>query len=321
MDSLKPKNILVTGAAGFIGSNFVRRFQADYPDCVVVALDDLSTGHREALPDQIVFYEGSILDTALLDKIFSRHSLDYVFHFAAMPMVAYSVAKPADTTQTNLVGTINLLTRARDYQIKRFIYSSSAAVYGRVAKLPISEDEVWPDPQSPYAIQKYAGEQFCRLFSRLWQLDTVSLRYFNAYGPGQDGHSAYATVIASWLESLFFPGSQPPYLEGDGQQTRDFCFVEDIVLANLLAMKANSKLGGEVCNIASGVGVKLLTIKESLEKLTGRSLNLELRPERLGDIKHSLADIAKAKRVLGYEPQIDLGAGLKATINWQSQRR
>lgn len=315
MTFVPPKKILVTGAAGFIGSNFVRFFKQHHPS-EIVAIDDLSTGKKHNIDQVCHFYHGSVLDMDLLDKLFDEHQPEYVFHFAALPMVAYSVAKPADTTQTNLIGTINLLKKARDHGVKRLVFSSSAAVYGDTDKMPINEADNHPDPQSPYAVQKYSCEQFCRIFSRLWGLDTVSLRYFNAFGPGQYGSSPYSTVIAAWLEALHSPEIGRPYIEGDGSQTRDFCYVDDISRANILAMQSERPLAGDVYNIAGGKNVEISRIKELIENLTGRSLNLEQRPPRLGDIKHSLADITKATEGLNYKPQVDLEEGIKNTIEW-----
>ena len=177
----KEKSILVTGCAGFIGSKFVNAFQKRFPKIEIIGIDDFSTGKREALNSSIIFYEGGITDEKLLRKIFGTHKPEYVFHFAARPRVSYSVEHPRETSETNIVGTVSLLEICRDFGIKRFIYSSSSAVYGLAKKMPTPESE-FANPISPYAFQKYAGEAFCKMFSKLYNIDTVSLRYFNVFG-------------------------------------------------------------------------------------------------------------------------------------------
>ena len=313
--------VLVTGCAGFIGGNFVKTFQKKFPSIKVVGIDNFSTGRKDALPKGIVFYEGSILDENLLEKIFSEHKPEYVFHFAAVPRVSYSVEHPKETSETNILGTVAVLEKAKDHGVKRVIYSSSSSVYGGAAKLPTKESENIPNPKSPYGLQKYTGEPFCKIFSDLYGLDTVSLRYFNVYGPGQYGDSPYSTVIASWLEAIYFPNSKKPFIEGDGEQSRDFSFVENVVDANILAMLSEKKLGGECINIAHGDRISLNQARALLEKHTGKTLEIERRPERPGDIRHSHADISKAREILGYEPKINFEEGLKKTIAWHQARQ
>lgn len=314
------KAVLVTGCAGFIGSNFVKRLKSEYPQMELMGIDDFSTGRRDALDPTVTFYEGSILDAKLVKKIFTKHHPEYVFHFAALPRVSYSVEYPRRTSEINIIGTIALLEVAKDFGIKRFIYSSSSSVYGGAKKLPTVEKDNPPHPCSPYALQKYTGEPFCQIFSQLYGLDTVSLRYFNVFGPGQYGNSPYSTVISAWLEFLYFPKEKRAFLEGDGQQSRDFCYVDNVVEANILAMKAKKPLGGEVINIAHGERTAINELKKMIEKYTGRKLILEKRPSRLGDVRHTQADIAKAKRLLGYQPKIKLAEGLKRTIQWFESR-
>jgi len=318
---MNAKSILVTGCAGFIGSNFVKQFRKKFPGVRVVGIDDFSTGRRDAVPKGINFYEGSITDGKLLNKIFKLHRPEYVFHFAAVPRVAYSVEHPANTTYTNIYGTVLLLEKSRDYKVKRFIYSSSSSVYGGAKILPTKESQNPPNPISPYGLQKYAGEPFCRIFSELCGLDTISLRYFNVFGPGQYGDSPYATVITSWLTGLFFPKKKKPFLEWDGRQSRDFCYVDNVVNANILAMKSKKRFNGEVFNIAHGERTDLLTVKNLIEKYTGKKLILEKRPPRLGDVRHTHADISKAEKRLGYKPRIDFETGLGKTVEWFKARR
>lgn len=311
-----PKSILVTGCAGFIGSNFVKKFKELYPKTKIVGIDNFSTGRREALETGIIFYKGSITNEKLLDEIFRKHKPKYVFHFAAVPRVTYSVEYPAETTYNNIYGTALLLEKSRDYKVKRFIYSSSSSVYGGAKILPTKESENPPKPLSPYGWQKYAGEPLCRIFSELCGLDTVSLRYFNVFGPGQYGDSPYATVISAWLTALFSPKRGKPFLEGDGRQSRDFCYVENVVHANILAMKSPRPLRGEAFNIAHGKRTDLLKAKKLIEQYTGKKLDLERLPSRLGDVRHSHADISKARKELGYRPSINFNQGLRKTVEW-----
>lgn len=311
-----PKSILVTGCAGFIGSNFVKKFKELYPKTKIIGIDNFSTGRRAALDKTITFYNGSITDEKLLDKIFSKHKPQYVFHFAALPRVSYSVEKPAETTYHNIFGTVLLLEKARDYKVKRFIYSSSSAVYGGAKTLPTKESENPVNPISPYGFQKYAGEPFCKIFSELYGLDTVSLRYFNVFGPGQYGDSPYATVISAWLTALYSSKSKRPFLEGDGRQSRDFCYVENVVNANILAMKSPRPLRGETFNIGHGRRTDLLKAKKLIEEYTGKKLDLKKLPPRLGDVRHTHADISKAQKELGYRPRVNFNEGLRKTVEW-----
>ncbi len=315
-----PKTILVTGCAGFIGSNLIKEFKNRYPKTEIVGIDNFATGRKEALDKSITFYEGSILDEALLEKIFAKHKPEYVFHFAALPRVSYSVEQPVETTQVNIVGTVALLNTAQKHKVTRFIYSSSSSVYGGAKKLPTKESENFPDPKSPYAMQKYAGEPFCKIFTDIYGLDTACLRYFNVFGPGQYGDSAYSTVISAWLERAYFPQQKKAFIEGTGGNSRDFSYVDNVVEANILAMQAKKKLGGEVFNIACGERTKVIEVKKLIEEYTGKKLDLEKRPARVGDVIHSQADISKAKRVLGYKPKVHFKEGLKKTIEWYKSR-
>lgn len=315
------KSILVTGSAGFIGSNFVKKFKAQFPKRKIIGIDDFSTGKRNALDKSITFYEGSICNEKLTQRIFKKHKPEYIFHFAALPRVSYSVENPAETTYVNIFGTVNLLEKCRDYGAKRFIFSSSSAVYGGAKKLPTKESQNSPNPISPYALQKYASEPFCKMFSDLYSLDTVCLRYFNVFGPGQYGNSPYSTVISAWLEGLYFPRKKKLFLEGDGKQSRDFCYVDNVVQANIKAMQARKNFGGEVFNVAHGERTNLLKVWKLIEKFTGKKLNIEKRPARIGDVRHTHADINKAKRWLGYSPTVNFKEGLKETVKWFERRK
>lgn len=315
-NNLNKKHILVTGSAGFIGGNFVKVFKKKFPAAKIVGIDIVSSSGCEDF-----FYRGSICDDKLLDKIFRKHKPVYVFHFAAIPRVSYSVMKPADTTYINIYGTALLLEKARDYKVKRFIFSSSSSVYGGAKKLPTKEEENPPNPVSPYAAQKYAGEIYCKMFSSLYNLDTVSLRYFNVYGPGQYGDSPYSTVISAWLEAIFFPQKgKKPFLEGDGKQSRDFSYVNDVVEANIRAAFDDKNFSGEIFNIGGGNRIELLEVKRLMEEILGFPIKPDMRPPRLGDVRHTQADISKARDWFNYNPSVNFDEGLKKTIEWFSSR-
>ncbi|MEK7648275.1 MAG: NAD-dependent epimerase/dehydratase family protein [Patescibacteria group bacterium] len=313
--------VLVTGCAGFIGSNFVRQCRAQFPEITVVGIDDLSTGHRNEVDPSIIFYEGSMLDAELVERIFVTHKPEYVFHFAALPRVSFSVEFPRRTTEANVVGTVAMLEAAKNHGVKCFVYSSSSSVYGGADKLPTREDENPSNPKSPYAAQKYMGELNCKIFSELYGMDTVCLRYFTVFGPGQYGDSPYSTVVAAWLESLYFPNNKVGFVEGDGEQSRDFCYIDNVVQANLLAMQATRRFDGMMMNIAYGSQTSVNQLRAQVELLTGKTLHLEQRPPRIGDARHTFADISRAREMLGYDPQVDVAEGLKRTVAWFEERK
>ncbi|MBI2053530.1 MAG: NAD-dependent epimerase/dehydratase family protein [Candidatus Sungbacteria bacterium] len=315
------KTILVTGCAGFIGSSFVKHVRRAEPDIAIVGIDDFSTGRKDAIDASVTLYEGSILDEKLLEKIFSGHKPAYVFHFAALPRVSYSLQYPYRTTDVNITGTVALLEAARVHGVKRFIYSSSSSVYGDAKSMPVRESENTPDPRSPYALQKYTAERFCRVFSDIYGLDTVCLRYFTVFGPGQYGDSPYATVISAWLEAIYFPESKKAFLEGDGTQSRDFCYIDNVTLANILAMRSEKSFRGDVFNIAHGQTTALRDIKVLIEQKTGKRLDMEQRPPRVGDVSRTWADISKAKDMLGYAPEVSFEDGLARTVAWFESRK
>lgn len=313
--------ILVTGCAGFIGSNFVKTYRANFPETEIVGIDDFSTGRKESLEKGITFYKGSIDDLKLVKKIFTKHRPEYVFHFAARPRVSYSVEHLHETTQANVAGTAALLEAARDAgSVKRFIYSSSSSIYGLAKVKPTPETEP-ANPMSPYAFQKYSGEVLAKMASDLYGFDTVSLRYFNVFGPGQYGDSPYATVVSGWLESLYFPKKKQGYIEGDGKQAKDMCFIENVVQANLLAMQREKNFKGAAFNIAHSKPISINDIRKLIEKHTGKKLNLEQRPPRVGDVRFSHAEIKRAKKELGFKPETDFEVCLKKTIAWYETRK
>lgn len=302
---------LVTGGAGFIGSNIAESlvYRGEY----VRVLDNFATGKLQnlvGLDGRIEFIEGDIRDLEQVRE--AVKGMDYVLHQAALPSVTRSIKDPITTNAVNITGTLNVLVAARDAKVKRVIYAASSSVYGDTPTLPKRED-MPAKPISPYGISKYVGEQYCQIFTELYGLETVSLRYFNIFGPRQDPHSPYSGVISIFIKA--FLNSAPPKIYGDGEQSRDFTFVANAVHANLLACDAEGA-SGQVFNIACG---RRTTINE-LAWVTKELLDSDVEPvhvaQRPGDILHSLADISKAQNILGYEPKVDLTVGLMKTIDW-----
>ena len=301
--------VVVTGGAGFIGSNLTDELARDHE---VTVIDNLSTGRIENLDhirDRIQFINGSILDLDMLRRAFA--GADTVFHQAAIPSVQRSVDNPIASNQANVDGTLNVLVAARDCGAKKFIFASSSAIYGDEPTLPKRED-MKPDPLSPYAVAKITGEYYARVFSEIYGLKTVCLRYFNVYGPRQDPKSEYSAVIPIFISRIL--EGLPPVIYGDGNQTRDFCNVRDVVKANILAMEKASVEG--VFNIACGRRISLNELAGLITEIVGRQVELEYDKPRAGDIKDSLADISAAGEALGYHPDYDMNLGLKETIKW-----
>lgn len=306
---MKKKKVIVTGGAGFIGSNLAEELaQRGYQ---VVIIDDLSTGNlgniQAVLPaGQINFIEGSITDLPLMQEIFS--GADYVFHQAALPSVPRSIEDPETTHSVNITGTLNVLIAARDNAVKKLVYASSSSVYGDTPTLPKTED-MPPNPLSPYAVSKLTGEYYCQVFTRIYGLKTVCLRYFNVYGPRQDPKSAYAAVIPLFINAALAGGS--PVIFGDGEQTRDFTYVKDVVEANIQAVE--SEVTG-VFNLGNSQSVTINQLTNLIIELTGKNnIKPVYQEPRPGDILHSLADTTKAK-AFGYNPRYKLEQGLKETI-------
>ena len=303
--------IVITGGAGFIGSNLAEVL-ALAPNNEVCVVDDLSTGRVENIPiaSGIEFIKGSITDLQLMNEVLA--DADFVFHQAALPSVQRSIEDPAHTNEVNIRGTLNVLMAARDAGVKKVIYASSSSVYGDTPELPKREG-MTPNPLSPYAVTKLVGEYYCKVFNDVYGLNTISLRYFNVYGPRQDPHSEYAAVIPRFVSRIL--KGEPPIIYGDGQQTRDFTFVKDVVNANILAM--NSDATG-VYNIASGRRISIQELATLITRLTGRDSDLEpvFDKPRKGDVRHSLADISRARAVMGYKPEYSLERGLEETLRW-----
>ena len=309
---------LITGIGGFIGSSIARALLARGEK--VRGIDNFSTGKRANIGeilDEIEFREGDILDLAAMRSACA--GVDFVFHEAAIPSVPKSVRDPLGSNQANIDGTVNVLVAARDAKVKRVVYAASSSAYGDTPTLP-KHEEMKPDPISPYAVAKLASEHYMTSFYRCYGLETVSLRYFNIFGPRQDPSSPYSGVLAKFI-ALMLRGEQPTIF-GDGEQSRDFTYIDNAIAANLLACEAASaKVAGKVFNIATGRRVTLNETFQLLRKLTGYSGEPKYGPERGGDIKHSLADISSAEAALGYKPTVDFEEGLKRTVEWYRQQR
>jgi nucleoside-diphosphate-sugar epimerase len=306
-------SVLVTGGAGFIGSHLTEALlQAGHR---LRVLDDFSTGKRENLVfdkeyASLQIIEGDICNLATCQK--AMKDIEYVFHQAALPSVQRSVEDPLGSNAVNSGGTLNILFAAREEGVKRVIYASSSSIYGDTPTLP-KKEEMPPTPLSPYALQKYIGEQYCRLFYELYGLETVSLRYFNIFGPRQDPDSVYSAVIPKFVDALL--QSSPPIIFGDGDQSRDFTYIENVVQANLLAMSAGH-LHGETINIACGERTSLNQLVNVLRKILGSKVSPIYEAPRKGDVRHSLADIRKGKEILNYEPKVGLELGLEKTVEF-----
>ena len=308
---------LVTGGAGFIGSHIASALSANAAR--VRVLDDLSTGHRENLDEiggDIDFIQGSVADENLLAK--TLEGVELVFHEAAIPSVPRSVEAPRQSHIASVDGTFSLLLAARDKGVRRVIYAASSSAYGDQPTLPKAE-EMRPDPLSPYAVAKLVGEYYCQVFTRVYGLETVSLRYFNVFGPRQDPGSQYSGVVSRFISSLL--SGERPVIYGDGEQSRDFTYIDNVIAANLNAATATGA-SGKVINVANGERVTLNQLLDELKELTGKQeVTAEYREPRIGDVRHSLADITMARELLSYESKVDLREGLKRTIDWWKQSR
>jgi UDP-glucose 4-epimerase len=302
---------LVTGGAGFIGSNtvdeLVRRGHS------VVVLDDLSAGKEENLAEvrsKITFMKGSITDIEAVQK--AMHQAEFVIHLAARTSVPRSVKDPVETNKVNVDGTLNILVAARDNKVKRVVFAASSAAYGETPTLPKSES-MQPQPISPYGVTKYVGELYAYAFGRCYGLENVSLRYFNIFGPRQDPNSPYSGVLSKFC-TAFLEETQPVVF-GDGEHTRDFTYVDNAVQANLLACEAPSA-SGRVFNVGTGSRISLRQTLQLLRHISGKQLEAKFEPPRDGDIRDSQADIQSAREFLGYEPAVMFEEGLERTFEW-----
>jgi nucleoside-diphosphate-sugar epimerase len=307
---------LVTGGAGFIGSNIVHTLLARGES--VRVLDNFSTGREvnlAAVADKIELVRGDITDVETVRR--AVDGVEYVLHQAAIPSVPRSVDHPLDSDRANVLGTLNVLVAARDARVKRVVYAASSSAYGETPTLPKVETMA-PDPLSPYAVSKLAGEHYCKVFWVNYGLETVALRYFNVFGPRQDPKSHYAAVIPKFVNAYI--DGVPATIYGDGEQSRDFCFIENTVSANLLACIAKDA-AGKMVNIACNERTTLLEVIDILGDIFGKRIAPQHEPAKKGDIKHSLADITAARQVLGYEPKVKFAEGLRRTVEWYRSNR
>jgi len=309
--------ILVTGGAGFIGSNLVEKLLQDDRVTLVRVLDNFSTGSTENISEfnqssKFELIEGDIRNyEACLDAC---NNIDSISHQAALGSVPRSIKDPFTTNEVNITGTLNIFNVAKEKNIKRIVYAGSSSTYGDHPGLPKKEETIG-NPLSPYAVTKYVNELYADVFSRLYEMEFIGLRYFNIFGPKQNPKGPYAAVIPLFIKAIL--EVQPPIINGDGSHSRDFTFVDNAVQANILSLFTNNKEAlNQVYNIACGNQISLLQLFEHLAKISGSKLRPVHGPERKGDVKHSLADIAKAARLLNYKPSVTAKEGLQKTFEW-----
>src|SRR5438270_167802 len=303
---------LITGIAGFIGSSLAYRLIKQGEQ--VRGIDNFSTGRPENLAEilsRIDFREADLLDMEATKN--ACQGVEYVLHQAAIPSVPKSIRDPLGSNRANVDGTVNLLVAARDAKVKRVVYAASSSAYGDTPTLP-KHEAMTPNPISPYAVAKLSSEYYMQSFYRCYAMETICLRYFNIFGPRQDPSSPYSGVLAKFITQML--AGEPPTIFGDGTQSRDFTYVDNAVDANLLACKASTNAAGEVFNVATGHRFDLNETFHILKKLTGYSGEVKYAPERTGDVKHSLADISKAEKYLGYKPRVNFEQGLQQTVAW-----
>lgn len=313
--------VLVTGGAGFIGSNLVEALLKDERVSFVRVLDNLSTGFLKNIEPYMTdprfeFLEGDIRDFDTCKK--AVEGIDVITHQAALGSVPRSINDPLTTNGVNITGALNVFTAAKEAGIKRLVYAASSSTYGDHPGLPKVEDIIG-NPLSPYAVTKYVNELYARVYASLYQMEFVGLRYFNIFGPRQNPNGPYAAVIPLFAEALI--NQKPPTINGDGSHSRDFTFVANAVQANILSLfSKNKEAVNQVYNIACGEQTSLLELFNGLNKEAKTTLQPIFGPERLGDVKHSLADISKAKQLLGYNPLVSVEEGLKVTFGWYKKK-
>ena len=307
---------LVTGGAGFIGSHMVEALRRRGDRVRVV--DSLVTGKRSNLAhiDDVEFVEGDLADEAVARR--AVDGVEYVLHQAAIPSVPRSVEDPISSNRANIDATLSLLVAARDAGVKRVVYAGSSSAYGNAAALPKQED-MPTGPLSPYALQKLVGEQYMRMFTELYGLSTVTIRYFNVFGPRQDPSSAYSGVISLFIRYLV--EGRAPTIHGDGEQTRDFTFVTNVVDGALRASQAGPEVSGTVINVATNTRISLNDLFNTVKSITGAGVSPVYGPARAGDVRDSLADITRARQLLGYTPLVGLEEGLRQTVEWFESTR
>jgi nucleoside-diphosphate-sugar epimerase len=308
------KRFLVTGGAGFIGSNLCEKLLEEGFNVRVI--DNLATGKEENIKDfigPVEFIKGDIRDKSTVKK--AVKGVDYVIHLAALGSVPRSVQDPETTHEVNSTGTLTVLNAAREEGVRRVVYASSSSVYGDTPALP-KKEEMIPTPQSPYAVSKLSGEYYCRVFYRVYGLETVSLRYFNVYGKRQDPASQYAAVIPKFITAVL--KDENPTIYGDGEQTRDFTFVDDCNQANIKACFSKNSAGG-FFNVGSSRRISINELFHKIKNAAGKDIKPIYLEPRKGDVKHSLADISMAREHLSYEPQDNIDSGLIKTIKWYEE--
>lgn len=308
---------LVTGGAGFIGSHIASALASGGAKLRII--DDLSTGYRENLEEisgDVDFVHASLANENLLRK--AVEDVELVFHEAAIPSVPRSIENPRQTHIASVESTFSLLLASRDKKVRRIIYAASSSAYGDQPTLPKVETML-PEPLSPYAVAKLVGEHYCQVFTRVYGLETISLRYFNVFGPRQDPSSQYSGVISRFISALL--KGERPVIYGDGEQSRDFTYIDNVVDANLKAAESARGIG-QVINVANGERISLNQLLEELKSLTGKSdVKADYQDARAGDVKHSLADISRARDMLGFQPRVNLQTGLELTIDWWKKSR
>jgi len=304
---------LITGVAGFIGSSLARAVLAQGDQ--VRGIDNFSTGKRDNITEilgTIDFREADLLDLEAMHE--ACRGVEYVFHEAAIPSVPKSVLDPLGSNRANVDGTVHVLIAARDAKVKRVVYAASSSAYGDTPTLP-KQEGMPPNPISPYAVAKLASEYYMTSFYRCYGLETVCLRYFNIFGPRQDPNSPYSGVLAKFITQML--AGEQPTIFGDGEQSRDFTYIDNVVSANLLAAKASpAKAVGQVFNVATGTRVDLNQTFRLLKNIIGYRGEVKYGPERAGDVKHSLADLSRTANALGYKPGVDFEEGLRRTVEW-----
>jgi nucleoside-diphosphate-sugar epimerase len=309
---------LITGVAGFIGSSLARAVLAQGDE--VRGIDNFSTGKRSNLDEILSNIDLREVDLLNLDALSDAcRGVDYIFHEAAIPSVPKSVLDPLGSNRANIDGTVHLLIAARDAKVRRVVYAASSSAYGDTPTLP-KHEAMLPDPNSPYAVAKLASEYYMTSFYRCYGLETVSLRYFNIFGPRQDPSSPYSGVLAKFITQML-DGEQPTIF-GDGAQSRDFTYIQNAVDANLLAMRAPAlQAAGQTFNVATGKRADLNEAFQILKKITGYTGDVKYGPERSGDVKHSLADLSRTEKHLGYKPVVDFEEGLRRTVDWYREQQ
>lgn len=302
-------NYLVTGGAGFIGSHLCHRLLSD--GHAVRVLDSLWSGKRDNLPEGVDFLEADLRDQGALAR--AVRDIDFVFHEAAIASVTFSVEQPLVEQEVNVVGTLRLLEAARAAGVRRLVFAASAAAYGNDPTVPKRED-MRPVPASPYGLSKVAGEYYCRVYAEVFGLETVCLRYFNIFGPRQDPSSPYSGVISIFIDRML--RGEAPTIYGDGEQSRDFTYVDDVVQANLLACQA-PRAAGEVYNVGCQRCITIKELVEHLNTVIGTDLQPQFAEAQAGDVRVSMADITRTRQALGYEPSVAFEDGLAQTVDWR----